>query len=227
MSSPYFFEISLTKLHKNSIKTGGHNDFLIKSDQFCFYIFLLFKSYVKEDFDYCRFSCFDNSRSNNSGQAQNGMISESDDAELTGLIAGLDGKKGGVYPKLRTNRPKSGLIGDKALAQVYNEWVGTRYRMGGTSKHGIDCSAFMQTAFLDAYGMELPRSTSEQRYLGRQIQKHELRKGDLVFFRRNNHVGVYIGNNQFMHASTSQGVTISSLDEDYWSRTYTQSRRVM
>ena len=72
--------------------------------------------------------------SNNSGQAQNGMISESDDAELTGLIAGLDGKKGGVYPKLRTNRPKSGLIGDKALAQVYNEWVGTRYRMGGTSK---------------------------------------------------------------------------------------------
>ena len=75
--------------------------------------------------------------------------------------------------------------------------------------------------------MELPRSTSEQRYLGHQIQKHELRKGDLVFFRGNNHVGVYIGNNQFMHASTSQGVTISSLDEDYWSRTYTQSRRVM
>ena len=75
--------------------------------------------------------------------------------------------------------------------------------------------------------MELPRSTSEQLYLGRQIQKHELRKGDLVFFRRNNHVGVYIGNNQFMHASSSQGVTISSLDEDYWSRTYTQSRRVM
>ena len=59
--------------------------------------------------------------SNNSGRAQNGMISESDDAELTGLIAGLDGKKG-PYSKLRTNRPKSGLIGDKALAQVYNEW---------------------------------------------------------------------------------------------------------
>ena len=89
---------------------------------------------------------------------------------------------------------------------------------GGSTKRGIDCSAFMQTAFLDAYGVELPRTTSEQRYLGRQIQKHELRKGDLVFFRRNNHVGVYIGNNQFMHASSSQGVTISSLDEDYWAR---------
>ena len=227
MSSPYFFEISLTKLHKNSIKTGEHNDFLIKSDQFFFIFFYYLKAMLKKILIIVGLAVLTTACSNNSGQAQNGMISESDDAELTGLIAGLDGKKGGVYPKLRTNRPKSGLIGDKALTQVYNEWVGTRYRMGGTSKHGIDCSAFMQTAFLDAYGMELPRSTSEQRYLGRQIQKHELRKGDLVFFRRNNHVGVYIGNNQFMHASTSQGVTISSLDEDYWSRTYTQSRRVM
>ena len=52
-------------------------------------------------------------------------------------------------------------------------------------------------------------------------------KGDLVFFRRNNHVGVYIGNNQFMHASSSQGVTISSLDEDYWQEPTSQSRRVM
>ena len=165
--------------------------------------------------------------SNGSRQAHSGVITESDDAELTGLIAGLDGKQGGLHPKLRTNRPKSGLIGDKALAQVYNEWSGTRYRMGGSTKRGIDCSAFMQTAFLDAYGVELPRTTSEQRYLGRQIQKYELRKGDLVFFRRNSHVGVYIGNNQFMHASSSQGVTISSLDEDYWARTYTPSRRVM
>ena len=55
------------------------------------------------------------------------------------------------------------------MGELVTEWVELQ-------KHGIDCSAFMQTAFLDAYGMELPRSTSEQRYLGRQIQKHELRK---------------------------------------------------
>ena len=79
-------------------------------------------------------------------------------------------EKGEIHSKLRTNRPKSGLIGDKAFSQVYNEWVGTRYRMEALQKRGIDCSAFMQTAFLDAYGMEL-RSTSEQRYLGRQIQR--------------------------------------------------------
>lgn len=152
-------------------------------------------------------------------------ISESDDTQLTGLIRHLEKTERGVHH--RTNRPRTGLINDKALAGVYNEWAGTRYRMGGTSKRGIDCSAFMQTAFLSAYGIELPRSTVEQRHLGRKISKHELQKGDLVFFRGNNHVGVYIGNNQFMHASSSQGVTISALDENYWARTYTQSRRIM
>lgn len=159
--------------------------------------------------------------------AHNGRISESDDAQLTGLISKLEKGDRGVHHTLRTNRPRSGLVADKALAGVYNEWAGTRYRMGGTTKRGIDCSAFMQTAFWAAYGVELPRSTAEQRYLGRKISKNELQKGDLVFFRGNNHVGVYIGNNQFMHASTSQGVTISSLDENYWARTYTQSRRIM
>ncbi|OOF51864.1 endopeptidase [Rodentibacter genomosp. 1] len=157
----------------------------------------------------------------------NSKISESDDAQLTGLISHLEKANRGAHQTLKTNRPRSGLISDKALAGVYNEWVGTRYRMGGTSKRGIDCSAFMQTAFWSAYGIELPRSTAEQRYLGRKISKHELQKGDLVFFRHNNHVGVYIGNNRFMHASTSKGVTISSLDESYWARTYTQSRRIM
>ena len=127
---------------------------------------------------------------------------------------------------IRTNR-NAAFFGDKALSRVYQEWVGTRYRLGGTTKRGIDCSAFTQTAFLDAYGISLPRSTAQQRYSGRQINKNELRKGDLVFFRRNHHVGIYLGNNQFMHASTSQGVTISSLNEHYWAKNYTQSRRVL
>lgn len=163
--------------------------------------------------------------SSGSNNAHHGKISESDDAQLSGLIENLE--NGHIRHKLKTNRPQFSLGDDKALAAVYNEWAGTRYRMGGTGKHGIDCSAFMQTAFWSAYGIELPRSTAEQRYLGRKIGKNELRKGDLVFFRRNSHVGVYLGNNQFMHASTSQGVTISSLDEDYWAKTYTQSRRIM
>ncbi|PHI41182.1 endopeptidase [Actinobacillus succinogenes] len=158
-------------------------------------------------------------------------VDERNDAELSSFIG-----------QLKTNRPHQSITSNpfghhsstfspaqrgQKLAQVYNKWVGTRYRLGGTGRGGIDCSAFMQTAFATAFGMSLPRSTSEQRFLGQRIQKHQLKQGDLVFFRRNNHVGVYIGNNKFMHASSSQGVTISSLNESYWSRTYTQSRRVL
>ena len=133
-----------------------------------------------------------------------------------------------VIVNLKTNRPHQySAVMDKRLAKVYQEWAGTRYRFGGTNHRGIDCSAFMQTTFIKAFGVNLPRSTAEQRYVGKAIQKSELRAGDLVFFRRNHHVGVYIGNNQFMHASTSRGVIIESLDDGYWARTYTQSRRVL
>ncbi|WP_150538934.1 C40 family peptidase [Actinobacillus vicugnae] len=111
--------------------------------------------------------------------------------------------------------------------KIYRKWVGTRYRLGGEGHNGIDCSAFVQKTMLGAFNIDLPRSTAEQRYSGRAISKSELRPGDLVFFRRNNHVGVYIGNGKFVHASSSQGVTTSSLSERYWAKTYTQSRRVM
>lgn len=148
---------------------------------------------------------------------------EQNDAELTAFLGSL-----------KTNRPYqssavslSSQVSHQKLAKVYNQWAGTRYRMGGTTTRGIDCSAFMQETFAAAFGMNLPRSTAEQRNLGQRIQKHQLRQGDLVFFRGNKHVGVYMGNNKFMHASTSQGVTISSLDESYWARTYTQSRRIL
>ncbi|VEH67576.1 lipoprotein NlpC [Rodentibacter pneumotropicus] len=80
-------------------------------------------------------------------------ISESDDAQLTGLISKLEKGERGIHQTLRTNRPRSGLVSDKALAGVYNEWAGTRYRMGGSSKRGIDCSAFMQTTFLMLMGL--------------------------------------------------------------------------
>lgn len=99
--------------------------------------------------------------------------------------------------------------------------------MGGEGRNGIDCSAFVQKTIKGAFNVHLPRSTAEQRYSGRSISKSDLRPGDLVFFRKNNHVGVYIGNGKFVHASSSRGVTTSSLSESYWTRNYTQSRRVI
>lgn len=113
------------------------------------------------------------------------------------------------------------------IDNVYQKWAGTRYRFGGTGAGGIDCSAFVQKAMSGAFNIHLPRSTAEQRYSGRSISKSDLRPGDLVFFRKNHHVGVYIGDGKFVHASSSKGVTTSSLSESYWARNYTQSRRVL
>lgn len=110
---------------------------------------------------------------------------------------------------------------------VYRKWVGTRYRLGGNGVGGIDCSAFVQKVMGGGFNKYLPRSTAEQRYSGKSIAKSDLRPGDLVFFRSNSHVGVYIGGGKFVHASSSRGVTTSSLSENYWVRTYSQSRRVL
>lgn len=134
--------------------------------------------------------------------------------------------------RIRTNLPENmgnGVTLDQfaKLHDFYNNWQGVRYRLGGTTKHGVDCSAFVLNAFDRAFGMAMPRSTAEQRYVGKKISKSELEFGDLVFFRKNNHVGIYIGNNQFIHASTSKGVTTNSLSDSYWARNYTQSRRVI
>lgn len=138
-----------------------------------------------------------------------------------------DNKDNGV----KTNNPvkysNSYHINNGMLSNIYREWVGTSYRFGGTTKRGIDCSAFVQTALLRAFNIDLPRSTHEQRHSGEKINKSELKEGDLVFFRGNKHVGIYIGNGYFMHSSSSLGVSISSLDEGYWKKQYTQSRRVI
>lgn len=113
------------------------------------------------------------------------------------------------------------------VLSAYRQWAGTRYRLGGSSRAGIDCSAFVKATMSSAFNIHLPRSTSEQKHVGRSISKSDLRPGDLVFFRKNHHVGVYIGGGKFVHASSSRGVITSSLSENYWARTYTQSRRVL
>ena len=100
-----------------------------------------------------------------------------------------------------------------------DSWYGTRYVYGGTTKNGIDCSAFTREMYRGAYGIELPRTAREQYGRVRKISSTELREGDLVFFNTTggvSHVGMYLGNNKFVHASTSRGVTISDLYETYY-----------
>lgn len=115
------------------------------------------------------------------------------------------------------------------LRNYFLSWAGVPYRYGGTSRHGIDCSAFVKQAVSATEGVHLPRTTLAQARDGRRIGRSQLRIGDLVFFRigRGHHVGIYMGNDRFMHASSSIGVTISSLDNHYWQRHFWQARRLL
>ena len=115
------------------------------------------------------------------------------------------------------------------ILTVYKEWRGVPYRMGGSSQRGIDCSAFAREVFRNAVGIELPRDTRSQVHEGTRVSKQDLVEGDLVFFkinRRLNHVGIYVGNGEFIHASTRAGVTRSKLDSQYWRNKFWQARRI-
>ncbi|MFW5386396.1 NlpC/P60 family protein [Yersinia sp. 2538 StPb PI] len=117
----------------------------------------------------------------------------------------------------------------KKILTHYDEWEGVSYKLGGNTRKGIDCSAYMQRIFEDEFSLSLPRSAQEQMKQGSRITKEALDTGDLVFFktsRQTRHVGVYIGEGKFIHASSSVGVTISKLDNKYWGARYEQARRI-
>ncbi|WP_455217017.1 NlpC/P60 family protein [Kaarinaea lacus] len=116
------------------------------------------------------------------------------------------------------------------LSRHFENWKRTPYRLGGTSRRGIDCSGFVQVTFRDVFDKKIPRSTELQRKAGHSVKRENLRLGDLVFFRtgrRQRHVGIYIGNNSFMHASTSRGVMLSKLNSPYWSQHYWMAKRIL
>ena len=123
------------------------------------------------------------------------------------------------------------IMAISSLSEQHQAWKGTRYRLGGTTKQGVDCSGFTQVTFRDLFGIDLPRTTTEQSKAGVKISKSELRTGDLVFFKtgrgpNGKHVGIYVKDGQFLHASTRGGVIYSDLNSPYWSKTYWQSRRL-
>lgn len=118
------------------------------------------------------------------------------------------------------------------IEQEISKFFGLRYRFGGEGKSGIDCSALIQQVYSDAFGVSLPRSSSEQSRMGSldTISSDDLKTGDLVFFgpsrKQVNHVGMYLAGGRFLHAARSEGVTISSLDEGYWKSRLMFSKRM-
>jgi len=138
---------------------------------------------------------------------------------------GAGGRRGGGIPSFR--QPEEIR---EALYGQYREWKGTRYRSGGLSKKGVDCSGFVLLTYRDHFGITLPRSTKEQAREGDKVSKKSLRPGDLVFFKTGfttRHVGIYVGQGTFLHVSSKQGVAMSSLDSSYWSKKYRLARRVL
>lgn len=142
------------------------------------------------------------------------------------FIAGCASNKASSYPQLQNSR----VVTSELMAQE-SLWRGTPYRLGGDSKAGIDCSAFVQRTFAEKFAIHVPRTTEAQTTIGVKIKKSQLKPGDLVFFKTNwggtnLHVGIYSGNNQFVHASTSKGVITSSLKNEYWKKHFYQARRL-
>ncbi|GIP24638.1 MULTISPECIES: C40 family peptidase [Paenibacillus] len=122
------------------------------------------------------------------------------------------------------------VFADSKLDKVVDKVIGTEYKSGGTSTNGFDCSGFTQYVF-NKLGIDLPHQSGSQYKMGKAVPKDELKAGDLVFFNTLgngvSHVGVYVGDGKFAHASSKRGVTISKLSDSYYTNRYVGAKRIM
>ena len=115
------------------------------------------------------------------------------------------------------------MLANTSLYNFIDEWWGTRYRYGGSDKSGIDCSSFTGKLMSQIYNHAMPRTAIEQFKMTERITKDSLKEGDLVFFNTRgsvSHVGLYLGDNYFVHSSVHLGVVISSLTDNYYGRKF-------
>ncbi|MFP4228134.1 MAG: C40 family peptidase [Salinivenus sp.] len=127
-------------------------------------------------------------------------------------------------------RPEAAEHRAQILRAAAEAWNGTPHQWGGTSPEGVDCSGLVHALYRDSLDKELPRTTKEQSQIGASVAPADLRPGDLVFFRVNTrtgrHVGIYLSDGDFLHASSQTGVTVSSLQSTYWRDRWWQARRI-
>lgn len=150
---------------------------------------------------------------------------------------GTEVARGGKH----SGKPSGGHSGkpphtdDKYVNSLLDEayaWIGVPYLYGGTTRKGADCSGFVVAVFDEALGIKLPRVSREQGEHCKEIKKSDLRPGDLVFFctgkdkHRVSHVGIYVGDNNMIHASSKIGICIAPIDSKYFAEHYHHSGRV-
>jgi murein DD-endopeptidase / murein LD-carboxypeptidase len=115
-------------------------------------------------------------------------------------------------------------------SQVY-KWIGTRYQYSGDTKKGIDCSGFVAEIYKNTYCIDLPGSSRDMWPKVNPIEKCDLKEGDILFFKirkgQISHVGIFLGNNKFVHASVKTGVIISDLDEAYYKKYFFKGGRIV
>lgn len=133
-----------------------------------------------------------------------------------------------------TGRPVSPAalngVSAEAIIATAKQYIGVPYVWGGSTPSGFDCSGYVQYVF-GKHGISLPRTSAQQYTVGVWVSKSNLRPGDLVFYNTSgsgvSHLGIYIGNGQFIHASSSKGVMISEMSNSYWSARYYGARRIL
>ena len=119
---------------------------------------------------------------------------------------------------------------EQRILEEYHRWKGTHHQLGGSGSKGIDCSGFVKAVYEDVFNITLPRTTKAQVRQGKSVSLNELQPGDLVFFTPPNyprHVGIFLSRFQFVHASKTNGVTISNIDDYYWGKYYWTARRIL
>ena len=137
----------------------------------------------------------------------------------------------GIKPSAEALHSSTGSTVASRIITTAKKYIGVPYKWGGTTPKGFDCSGYVQYVF-NKHGIEIPRTSSSQYYeLTRKVSKANLQPGDLVFFNTSgkgvSHVGIYIGDGQFIHSGTTKGVVIADLFGAYWSSLYLGARRVL
>lgn len=158
--------------------------------------------------------------------------------------------KSSTKPSAQSSTPKPNNAGESNIKKKYaaelgvapqdlkneklyvfiDEWKGVPYKYGGTTKTGIDCSGFIGILYREVYSINLPRTTSEISQNSKPISKSNLNEGDIVIFdingKKGSHVGVYLINGKFVHASTSKGVIISDLENPYYQKAFSRGGKI-
>jgi LysM repeat protein len=154
-----------------------------------------------------------------------GKLGEGEDMSGPSPAEGEKGDAIAPTPIGKWNNPEERNL----LVRVVKTFLGVPYKLGGSTLKGIDCSAFVKKIY-EIFNIQLPRTTREQFSIGKKVEKEQLEEGDLVFFKRRGnsaHVGIYIGDNQFVHASSyNREVKIDHLDAPYYNKRFLRGVRV-